>query len=172
MMFERRTAQHEERAMATTPAVKERRNLHYDSLQQLLSDAETIAAGDYDTVGNWSYGQILNHLAKAMAFSLDGFPGLAPWPVRVGATLFLKQRFLTQTLRPGFKLPKRAAALLPQEFPTPEALQGFRAVIARFDNEVPRAAHPLFGRLTPEEWHQLHLRHAELHMSYVRPVGN
>jgi hypothetical protein len=29
--------------------------------------------------------------------------------------------------------------------------------------------YPVFGKLTPEEWHQFHLRHAELHMSFVLP---
>jgi hypothetical protein len=28
---------------------------------------------------------------------------------------------------------------------------------------------PVFGAMTPEDWKRLHLRHAELHLSFVVP---
>jgi len=28
-------------------------------------------------------------------------------------------------------------------------------------------SHPLFGKLSREEWNRFHLRHAELHMSFL-----
>jgi hypothetical protein len=34
------------------------------------------------------------------------------------------------------------------------------------------ARHPVLGKLTHEEWTQLHLRHAELHLSFAVPVSD
>lgn len=157
----------------TATASKERRRLHYDSLNEVKADAEQLAAGGYETVGNWSYGQILNHLTKHMNYSIDGFPGLAPWPVRFIGSRFMKKKALKGPMKPGFQLPKKAAPLMPDENVPDEtaALEGFTTAIDRFQSETPRAVHPLFGKLTPEEWVQLHQRHAELHMSFVRPAG-
>lgn len=66
-----------------------RRELHYGSLDELLADAEQIAAGPYKTIGNWTYGQILTHLTEAMESTLDGFSFRAPLPMRVVVRLFM-----------------------------------------------------------------------------------
>jgi hypothetical protein len=34
------------------------------------------------------------------------------------------------------------------------------------------AEHPLFGWFTPEQWEQYHLRHAELHLSFLLPLAD
>ncbi|REJ86679.1 MAG: DUF1569 domain-containing protein [Planctomycetota bacterium] len=44
-----------------------------------------------------------------------------------------------------------------------------KAAIARCGEETRRADHPVFGRLTLDEWEQFGLRHAEMHMSFVHP---
>ena len=49
-----------------TKAVTGRREVHYDTFDDALADAERLAAGDVRTLGNWSYGQILKHLAMAV----------------------------------------------------------------------------------------------------------
>lgn len=160
--------------MKTSGVGKERRTVRYASLAALRDDLEKLARGRYETIGQWSFGQILAHLASTMNYSLDGFPFRLPWPMRLlaalGAPLF-KKSFLTQPMKPGYKVPKSAAPMLPPaEISTAEGLARIRAALDRFQRETPEARHPFLGRLSPEEWIALHLRHAELHMSFVRPA--
>ena len=114
-----------------------------------VEDAEQIAAGQYETTGNWSYAQILDHLAKNMNFSIDGYPRLAPWPIRVVAGALKKKSALTETPKPGFKLPKGASAVLPRDDVAVETvLAEFKAAIERLENESATASHPLYGKFT------------------------
>jgi hypothetical protein len=79
----------------------------------------------------------------------------------------MKRRLLKRGLRPGFKLPKdREAAAYPAVASPQEALDILRQAV-RLRHEKATAIHPLFGKLTHEEWTQLHLRHAELHLSFA-----
>ena len=78
---------------------------------------------------------------------------------------------LTRKMQPGWKLPKSADPYLPDaEASVEDALARLVKGIDRPDTENPEAAHPVFGKLAREEWLQLHLRHAELHMSFVVPT--
>ncbi len=157
-------------AEINTKAVSGRRRVHYDSYDEALADAERLAAIPVRTLGNWSYGQILRHLAKTVNMTIDGTSLKAPAPIRLLARLFLKKRMLTRTLSPGFRLPKRARSLLPEETSVAEGLELFRAAVQRTRTESQRAPSPLLGKLTPEEADQFQLRHIEMHMSFVVPA--
>jgi hypothetical protein len=83
---------------------------------------------------------------------------------------FLKRRFLTRTMAPGFQLPRdRESGFFPAAASPEEAFQQLRSAIGRTHKERMTASHPVLGKLTHEEWTQLHLRHSELHLSYAVP---
>ncbi len=69
-------------AIATAPVntskVSGRRELHFTSLDEILADAQRLAAGQYRQLGNWSLGQATTHLARTMKMSLDGAKFRAP----------------------------------------------------------------------------------------------
>ena len=46
-----------------TSKVTNRRKVQYTSLQDVLSDAERLTRGNFNTLGNWSAGQIFMHRA-------------------------------------------------------------------------------------------------------------
>jgi len=142
-----------------------RRDLHYDSFDELLADAEQLASGPHKTIGNWTYGQILTHLAEGMRSTIDGFAFRAPLPMRIMAKLFMKKRFLSKTLPAGFKTPKEFPQ--PDDVPVDEGLDKLREVIERLKTTDQRAFHPFLGKLTRDESDRFQLRHAELHMSFV-----
>lgn len=155
--------------MPTAPP-NTRRALRYQSLGEFQADAERLAKGKYHTVGKWSYPQILDHLAKTMTASLDGYGFQAPWFARALIAPFMKNSFLTKTMKAGFNLPKSAARLIPEtDISLTAALDKLRHALARFEKEPATGAHPFFGKLASQEWTSLHLRHAELHMSFVVP---
>ena len=51
----------------------ERRTLNFGSLEEVIPDVERLLAG-HTTVGRWSLGQILHHLATAIRVSRRGRP--------------------------------------------------------------------------------------------------
>lgn len=150
-----------------TKTVQNRRSVRYASLSELLSDAEKLAESEFHTLGNWSYGQILKHLALSIDSSIDGTGFMLPAPARWLMSLLMKKRYLTQPIPAGFK---SAAKFLPQETAIEEGMAALRDAIERQQQEPNRALHPAFGKLSNEEWDAFNLRHAEMHMSFVVPI--
>ncbi len=101
--------------------------------------------------------------------SIDGFPNFVPAPIRVLLRLFMKRRFLTKPMPPGFKLPTKAEKMLPGPTTWDTALANFRRATQRLRTESNRSPHPAFGPLTADEWEKVHCRHSELHLSFLLP---
>src|SRR5438128_1352511 len=93
-------------------AAATRRIVRYENLDAFLFDAESLGRGRFRTVGNWTYPQILDHLARTMHCSFDGFGFKAPWIVRLLIAPILKNGFLTRPMKPGLKLPAKMAAVM------------------------------------------------------------
>ena len=149
-----------------------RRTVRYSTLSDVVQDAEHLI-GNHHTVGNWSFGQNCQHLAKAMIASIDGFGFKAPWWARWFIAPIVKNSILIKPMKPGFKLPKSGAALLPDDHVTAEeGLRQLKAAVERLSHEPANAPHPLLGKMASEEVMQLHLRHCELHMSFIVPGEN
>ena len=152
-----------------TTKVQNRRQLHFDKIEDIQTDVENLNRGKIKTLGNWSSGQILKHLSIVMNGSIDGAPTTFAWPLRVLGRM-LKKRVLTKGMSPGFQLKRKAAdALVPPATSWPEGLDMFRHAIHRQQTESKREPSPFLGPLTREEWNQLHCRHAELHLSFLVP---
>lgn len=152
-----------------TKLVTGRRPVRYENYDELLQDAERLAMVSTRELGNWSKGQIFKHMAKAIDAMIDGPAFVLPAPMRWVFSLFMKKRMLSRTLDPGFKLPKRAAAFIPDETPTEEGLQMLRKAIARIKSATEVTMHPGFGRISKAEWDAFQLRHCEMHMSFILP---
>jgi hypothetical protein len=154
-----------------TAKVTGRRVLQFANLGDMLADAEVLCSSKPVTaLGNWRLGNALEHLARSMDMALDGAQFRPPWFVRMLGP-WIKKRMLTQPMRPGFQLPAYAAKyLIPQyECEMHEALAHLHASVARSMATTHRHPSPLLGPLTVAEWDQLHLRHAELHLSFFVP---
>jgi|CXWL01.1.fsa_nt_gi hypothetical protein len=152
-----------------TSKVQGRRQVQYASYTDLLADAEQLAKTKVRTLGNWSFGQILKHVAQSTDSSIDGSGFVLPAPVRWIFTLLMKRKFLTQPIPAGFKAPKQYQ---PEEISVEEALALLRKAITRQETEHQRAMHPAFGMISKDEWTLFNLRHAEMHMSFVVPDGH
>ena len=148
-----------------------RREVHYDSFQDFLDDAQRLASGQYRQIGNWSLGGILKHLANAMNSSIDGLDSMkVPWFLKLLRPI-VKRRFLKGPFPSGFQLNKEAAAVLVADPSTTveEGMTAVRDAIDRLGRENKRSPHPAVGQLNVAEWNQVHLRHAEMHMSHLVP---
>ena len=55
-----------------TKKVEGRRKVRYQAISEFLAEAERLASRKVRTIGNWSQGQIYEHLARSLDISIDG----------------------------------------------------------------------------------------------------
>jgi Protein of unknown function (DUF1569) len=134
-------------------ATLNRREVDFKNLDEILADAERlVSAPNTQVVGHWPLTQLLTHLAMTFNSSIKG-PMLR-----------------SKKMKPGIKLPKKTIAeAFPAAASPTAAFESLRKAIARTKTERMTAPHPAFGKMTHEEWNTLHLRHAELHLSFAIP---
>lgn len=147
-----------------TKKVEGRRKVRYESLDEFLLEAERLSQTDVCSLGNWSRAQIYGHLARTMDGSIDGLGFLMPTPVRWLMSLLMKRKFLHGALPAGFK---SAPEFVPEGTLLEDELAALRNAVTRQHAEPDRVLHPAFGNIGKEGWNLFHLRHAELHMSFV-----
>jgi hypothetical protein len=157
-------------------SIAARRPVHLRTIADLAAEiervAEAAAANRVRTLGNWSEAQILWHLGRLMEFSFDGFPFRYPWPVRCAARLLrvLSWKWLlTLAFRPGFRNPPVAGPVEPESaMSLAEAVQYVRRQLECISSgERMTASNPSMGPLSHEQWVEVHLRHAELHLRFL-----
>ena len=152
-----------------TKKVTSRRKLRFETLDEIVVEAERLAKMPIRLLGNWSYGQILEHMATAIDHYYTGIPVKPSWFMRKIMMPLFKNHFLTKGLPAGIQLPKEAHALLPDPTEIQPALEHLKQSINHLKEESPKIPSPFFGDMAPQEWVALALRHAELHLSFVVP---
>lgn len=158
-----------------TAKVTGRRQIRFASIPDLAVEIDRIVAaekaGRLGRVGNWTAGQIFGHLAKWIEMSYQGFPFRVPGLVRffIG---FSRNKILRDGFKPGTHLPKKTLDKVGayQDMPVEEGALRLKRALARLKaGEIPPHESPAFGKLSLQEWVQLQLRHAELHLSFLHP---
>lgn len=159
-----------------TGKIAGRRDLTFGSLDEVLADLDRLEqadrAGALRALGNWSPGQVFDHLAILFEKSIDGFDFTSPLPVRMVALLFKKRVIRGGRIPAGHSLRGAALALLPREDVSFDAgASRLRAAISRV-KEGARMTQPspAFGAMRHEDWMTLHLKHCELHLSFLIPA--
>ena len=145
-----------------------RRPLTFASLDRVMPDVDQLLAGHL-TVGNWTLGQICNHLMRSLTWTVEGYPKLAPWLIRktVGP-LLLKRILRTSRFPDGIKLPQ-------QYLPRPDLderaeAEALRAALWHFAaHSGPLSDHPLAGQIARADWERFHCIHCARHLSFVLP---
>lgn len=149
-----------------------RRLLRFDSYSDVLSRAELLVAVEAVPLGNWTLGQILDHLALSMHASVDGLAVDVAWWRQMLFRARYRRQLLSGPMPAGLSLPAEIAdLLLPERVSAEEGLAALREAIERLSFETERARHPLLGEMSLDEWDSFHLRHAELHLSFALPIN-
>jgi hypothetical protein len=156
--------------------MSQRRELSFTGLDEAVLEVERLVEG-HATVGNWSLGQILNHLAAVIEVSIDGGAARTPFMVGLfaneegrGRIARFRQRLLEQGQIPnGAPIP--SARLVP---PTDAAVAAearrFSDAVNRFCSaEDPLPEHPGLGPMTRSEWERFHCVHCAHHLGFVLP---
>jgi hypothetical protein len=160
-----------------TKRLRGRRMLRFESLQEVIKEAEVCAAAERSgrlvCRGNWTLGQTLGHLAFWADAPYAGYPPMRrmPWPLSMRMPLF-KKRFVMKAAPAGVRIPGTPDGTLGTEcLTTEEGLARLRRAFGRMEREAPQFPSPAFGPMTHEETILLNLRHAELHLSFLDPAG-
>lgn len=152
-----------------TKKVTDRRNLSFKRMDDILADVEALDGGKLRATGNWTPAQNVGHVSMLIAGSLDGFGDLeAPFALRMMIRL-MRNRLLREPFRAGIKPSPQFSRFVPAEDVTWEdAVADLRRQVGRVTGgEKMTAVSPVFGKLSHEQWVQMHCRHAELHFSFI-----
>ena len=159
--------------MPSNNNITQRRVLNFNSIDDCLAEVARIAAADsagsLRTLGNWTAGQNLSHLAAWIEYGYHGFPlGKPPWRLRVIMRLRLPG-MLKNGMSPGAKIPGAPGGTYgAKDLETQAAADRYRAALSRLKAGEP-ANHdsPAFGPMSEEKRVLLNLRHAELHLGFL-----
>ncbi len=144
-----------------------RRVLHFSHLPEVLAEARRLASS-HRTLGRWTLAQICRHLADTIHGSMDGFDLRRHRFKR----LFFRSLLLAYAYRWGIPEAYTVDPKLnpPEGLRLDDQIEALARAIQRYrDHTGPLQAHPLFGRLTRNEWDRMHCFHGAHHLSFVLP---
>jgi Protein of unknown function (DUF1569) len=141
-----------------------RRQLDFHDFNSIGTEIDRLEKNGYNQVGQWNLSRTCDHLAKTMRMSLEGFPHRAPWYVRLVAPMVKGRFFRKRRMPEGFPAP---SGLEPSD--DKAAVQLCKDFLTRVCDAKEFHLHPVFGKLSPEEWRQVHLIHSSHHLSFLIP---
>jgi hypothetical protein len=152
-----------------TEGTVQRRSLDFADFEAVEKEIDRLQQGGYQRAGNWDLAQICDHLSQVMEGSLKGFSFQAPWILRkLLAPLILRHVMKTRTMRAGVRVPEMAPAA---RVDPDESIRRCRQLLQQVQHHTGEfQPSPFFGRLSPEQWRQLHLIHAAHHLSFLVPA--
>ena len=147
----------------------ERRRLHFESLDDIVADAEAVTSGPHRVTGNWSAAQNFEHVAKLMAISNRGIDMPVPVPMKLLGRTLKVLGMHRKPFNPGLKPPAKVARVFAPdpEISLDEAIQHLRDEVAYAKQHGMTHPSPLFGKLSNDDWVAVHCRHAELHFAFI-----
>ena len=142
----------------------------FNCLKSELDQFEQAGEENLTTTGNWTAAQIVQHVCETITRSIDGFDFKAPFMVRLMRPIIRAKLLKSgKPIPTGIKLTGNAQVMIPnQSITLTEAIANLRAEIERAQKEKMTKPSPVFGKMTHEQWTNLHLRHAELHFSFIQ----
>ncbi len=148
------------------------RQLDFKAFTEVRAELDRLHQGGYEKLGQWDLAQVCDHLAFFIRGSLDGPTFRVPWLFKVLFGKMALRRILSQRRM-------KAGGFTPQTpLPSPggdeaAAVARLKELLARFEAQLGDGGElhpsPFFGRLTPDEWRQLHLIHCGHHLGFLLP---
>jgi len=138
---------------------------------EAIEEIERLETSGYRQLGKWDLAQTCQHLSYYYRGSLNGFGFRLPWLLRKTAGRVLLKRMLAGgDMKPGTRtIP---ASLPSSAIAGSAAITDAKALLARLQLAEELHPSPLFDRLTPDQWKQLHLAHTAHHLGFLLPKAS
>jgi hypothetical protein len=145
-----------------------RRPLRFSRLSEVMPEVDRLLTG-HRLVGQWTLGQVCNHLSTSIIGSIEGTSFRFPWLLRKTIGPMLVRRIIETGRMPrGIKAPP---TLQPRPGLDDRAeAEALRATVNYFGmHSGPLADHPLGGPIGRDAWDRFHAVHCAHHLSYLLP---
>jgi hypothetical protein len=153
----------------------QRRQLSFQSLDEVLQDVDHLLEAGYTSAGNWSLSQTCFHLSEWMRFPMDGYPRpswfmrIVFWFMRMTVAKKMARDILENGFKPGIPTDPRTVPTADSNTDG-QAVRELHNTIERFQSFAgPLKPSPLFGAGDKATVTKVNLRHAELHLSFLHP---
>lgn len=150
------------------------RKLRFHSVTECKDEVLRIVKADQEgrlsATGNWTPGQILSHLAAWIEYAYDGYP-VNPPPFFIRWILKLRLKKMLDVGMPrGIFIPGIAGGTTGMDLiPTQQSADRLLTALDKLASPTPaKFDSPAFGPLSHEDRIKLNLRHAELHLGYLK----
>ena len=150
--------------------VARRRSLRFRDASEVIDEVTRLQISGHESRGNWSLAQVVEHLARGIDCSYEGFDFTVPWLAQVVLGRLVKRRFLYDSMPSGYQFRSETVLVPSSDTNLDRAVEHLRRSFDRLQWDPPTKPHPLLSKLTHQEWQALALRHAELHLSFVHPL--
>lgn len=144
----------------------EYRELKFSNLADVEREVDLLSRGPMTTTGNWSFFQILSHLADTIEDSYKPMPAPEK-PVESRTTEILFKRLQKSgKMKPGYVNPA-----LPQERAEGDvsaARKRLETAIANFRTSTRLNHEPSLGYLSHEQFEFLHAIHCAMHLGFAK----
>lgn len=149
------------------------REIRLNTLDEAIDECRALHGSGYERTGNWSLGQMCNHIRLTMEANMHGYPG---WMSTLGLPLRpVLRRFALPRLLEGrsIKGVRTAGMFVPaDDLQDADELEKFEACVRSFQSsDEPLHPHPGFGRMTRPEFERFHAAHTAHHLSYLTPLA-
>jgi hypothetical protein len=146
----------------------EQRNLHFDSIDDLIAEVKHLRHNNYSRAGAWSLAQICRHLTVALQALMRPGPHLPNTPEQDAKRPLLESIFVNGKIPKGIEAPSHA---VPADSSGDAEIDAFFQTLETFKNfPGPFAPHYRFGNLSNEQMQKLQLIHAAHHLSHLIPA--
>ena len=146
----------------------EHRELQFGSLDEVTPEVDRLLTG-YRKLGNWSLGQICNHLAVTMRMAVEPPAKPVPWILRkfVGPAIF-RRMMRSGRMKAGARTPE---FLVPRPGMDDRAeAESLRATIRLLRDQLPDPInHPFFGTVSRGDYLSLQCMHCADHLGFLIP---
>ncbi len=145
-----------------------RRPLRFANWDEVIADAENLLQNGYTKLGRWSLGQVTFHLSEWLRYAMDGYPmKKLPWLLRVTLGRWMFNKIL-KSRKYGERGMTARQSIGPETLDDAQGVQTLKQVVERWKTfRGVCQTSPLFGKIGREEFNELHLIHAEHHLSFL-----
>ena len=154
----------------------EKRELSFNSFDDLLADARMLLERGYKKTGKWNLSQVCGHCANWIRYPMEGFPkpnafvGMMLWLMKVTVAKGKLKKMLESGSMPGGQPTMPESIPGTSDMSDSDGVDQLAKTIEKFKtHKNDWHPSPLFGEIDTERLTKLNLIHSALHFSYLIP---